>query len=306
MQRIWGGGFVLAAAVAYVLSASATLSQQKPTAPKAQSQQLAIPDAYKLNMMIRSSIIALNHANKTGNYTVLQDLGAPSFRASNNTVRLGQIFAQLRQRNLDLSPILFFQPKLLRQPQISNNGILRLTGYFETKPERVNFDLYFQNVKDDWRIFGIGVTTSRPAVTAAIPRQPQPNAGGQQPARSASAGAKPSADSSSGPGKPAAQRQEEKPASRALAAPPPERKPDIPRQAATASAAETADDDVQNRTVNNAVRTDLSDADTRQSADTPSFDAAIETTAEATGAAPEEQPEDGQGFWNSFNPFFRN
>jgi len=34
-------------------------------------------------ILIRSSLIALDQANKTGNYTVLRDLGAPNFQATN-------------------------------------------------------------------------------------------------------------------------------------------------------------------------------------------------------------------------------
>ena len=35
----------------------------------------AMPDAYKLNMLIRTTLIALSQANQTGNYSVLRDLG---------------------------------------------------------------------------------------------------------------------------------------------------------------------------------------------------------------------------------------
>ena len=143
--------------------------QSQPAPPAPQVQGPPLPDAYKLNLLIRSSIIALNQANQTGNYTVLQDLAAPAFRASNNSVRLAQIFSALRQRQLDLTPVLFFTPKLIAQPQIAPNGLLRLAGYFPTAPERVNFDLIYQIVDGQWRLFGIGVTTSPAEVTSAVP-----------------------------------------------------------------------------------------------------------------------------------------
>jgi hypothetical protein len=129
-----------------------------------------MPDAFKLNLLIRSSIIALNQANQTGNYTVLQDLGAPAFRAANNSAKLAQIFEALRQRKLDLSPVLFFTPKLLAEPQMAPNGLLRMVGFFPTEPERVNFDLIYQLSDGQWRLFGIGVSTSPAEVTSAIPQ----------------------------------------------------------------------------------------------------------------------------------------
>lgn len=129
----------------------------------------AMPDAFKLNLLIRSSIIALNQANQTGNYTVLQDLAAPAFRAANTSAKLAQIFSTLRQRQLDLSPVLFFTPKLIAEPQIAPNGLLRLVGFFPTEPERVNFELIFQLTDGQWRLFGIAVNTSPAEVTSAIP-----------------------------------------------------------------------------------------------------------------------------------------
>jgi hypothetical protein len=235
----------------------------------------ALPNPYKLNMMIRSSIIALNQANLTGNYTVLQDLAAPAFRATNDSARLAQIFAPLRQRNLDLSPILFFTPKLSRDPHFTPQGVLRLTGFFPTAPERVNFDLYFQSVQEEWRIFGIGVTTSPADVTAA---------------------AEPQAPKEGKPNGAAAKKQQAnaaKSAAQAANAPPPAKKADAPRQVATEPRGGAGDGAkaVRNRTSNNATRIDLSKAPEQF----VTQDEAVEN--EAGGA--ESQP----GGWSGFNPF---
>lgn len=121
-----------------------------------------VPDVYKLNLLIRTTIIALNQANATGNYSVLRDLAASGFQEANNPARLAEIFAQVRGRNLDLSPILFFEPKLVRPPAIQANGHLRLSGYFETLPERVSFDLAFERSEKDWKLFGIAIEVAAP------------------------------------------------------------------------------------------------------------------------------------------------
>lgn len=122
-----------------------------PASPK-------IPDQFKLNMMIRSMIIAVNHANKTGNYTVLRDLGSPRFRKANGAKELALIFKDLRESKFDLSPIFFFTPKLTRVPDFQN-GLLRLTGFFETRPQLVTFDFLFENIEGEWMLFGIDLGT---------------------------------------------------------------------------------------------------------------------------------------------------
>lgn len=60
-------------------------------------------------------------------------------------------------------------PQLTASPAIEKNGMLRLTGYFPTQPLRIAFDLLFQNVDHNWRLFGISVQTQAVAPQANIP-----------------------------------------------------------------------------------------------------------------------------------------
>jgi hypothetical protein len=133
---------------------------QLQTAESAE-QRLAIPDQSTLIILIRTAIIALNQANKTNDYSVLHALGAPGFQQANSPERLSELFSALRDRDLDVGPIVVIPPNLFREPSIDNRGRLRLTGFFPSRPEQVNFDLAFEMVEGEWRLFGIGVNTSR-------------------------------------------------------------------------------------------------------------------------------------------------
>jgi hypothetical protein len=128
-----------------------------------------VPDAAALVMLIRSTVIALNQANITGNYSVLRELAAPNFQSANSFADLADIFAELRGRQIDLAPVAVIDPRLFRPAAIDGKGMLRLTGFFASRPEQVNFDLAYQKVEGDWRLFGIGLNTSReePAPLAA-------------------------------------------------------------------------------------------------------------------------------------------
>jgi hypothetical protein len=127
-----------------------------------------MPSDDVLLMLIQSAVLALNQANATGNYSVLREMGAPGFQSANSAEQLAKIFAKLRDRNLDLSPVLLFPPKLYRKPEMSSSGMMRVMGFFPTSPERVNFDLIFQPVQQRWRLFGIAVHTKpEPSPTTA-------------------------------------------------------------------------------------------------------------------------------------------
>jgi hypothetical protein len=131
-------------------------------------------------ILIRSSLLALDQANKTGNYTVLRDIGAPGFQ-SNSAARLGEIFAKLRNDSLDLSGVAVIDPQLNLLPQIEANGLMRMAGFFPSVPTQVNFDLSFAPVNGQWRLFGIsvGVGSSAPAApdppSPPIAQRPPPN-----------------------------------------------------------------------------------------------------------------------------------
>ena len=59
----------------------------------------SIHNQFKINMLIRTTLIALSQANQTGNHSVLHDLGTPQFQATNMDARLAEIFSDLRHRN---------------------------------------------------------------------------------------------------------------------------------------------------------------------------------------------------------------
>lgn len=141
-------------------------AQNVRPAPPANSMPIALEQALYL---IRSALLTLNDANRSGNYTVLRDLAAPDFQARNSAADLAQIFANLRQRRVDLHAAALLAPQLAAAPALDDKGLLRLTGHFPTQPQQINFDLLFQNVGGEWRLFGISIATPEAAQQAQPP-----------------------------------------------------------------------------------------------------------------------------------------
>ena len=131
---------------------------------------LAIPTGAKQSLMIRATLIAVSQANATGNYSVLRELGSASFQMANTPARLTEVFSELRRRKIDLTPVFYYEPKLVRTPSFDENRRLRLTGLIDSRPEQVNFDMLFENVAGDWRLFGIAVKLQ--PVSAPQPQSP--------------------------------------------------------------------------------------------------------------------------------------
>ena len=114
-------------------------------------------DNVALAILIKSAIVAVQHANATGNYSVLRDLGTPSFRERFDQAKLTAIFASFRARGINLSPVLMLLPNLTKPAELTPQGQLRVVGNFPTRPLQIQYALMFQQQDGAWRLDGIAV-----------------------------------------------------------------------------------------------------------------------------------------------------
>jgi hypothetical protein len=180
----------LASALVLLLGIHAAAAQQaRPPAANAGAKpgemQMSV---ITLTVLIKDAVIALHHANMTGNYSVLRDMGTPVFRENFDQTALAAAFANLRARRIDLSPAYFLSPNLSKKPELSKDNELMLAGFFPTQPLQIQFDLRFMQLDGRWRLAGIGVDAvpaSGPQAAAAAPapaQQPAPGQDAKKPA----------------------------------------------------------------------------------------------------------------------------
>jgi hypothetical protein len=132
--------------------------------------QVVMPDAEKIVLLLRTSLLTLNNALQTGNFTVLRDTGAPGFQNANSAARLSQTFAALMARKVDLSPVSIIAPQLTQPPALDQaKSMLHLKGFFPGQPVQINFEMLYQAVDGRWRLFGLSVQPGPPKSSAAIP-----------------------------------------------------------------------------------------------------------------------------------------
>lgn len=114
--------------------------------------------------LLWSIMAAVDQANRTGNYSVLRDLGTAGFQANNNQAALGAIFAGLRGQQVDLAETLLATPVWEISPRMVAPTVLRMRGSFPLRPNAVAFDLLFAWEGGGWRLEGVFV--------GALPAQP--------------------------------------------------------------------------------------------------------------------------------------
>lgn len=145
------------------------------------------PDA--LVMMVRGTLAGVNQANFTENYAVLYDMTTPALQDRVSKSRFRAAFARLRQQNLDLSPVLVLSPQFTAEPLLTRQGVLKLTGFFPSRPLQIGFTIDYRPIDGVWLIDALSVSAlpasaPAPMADAATPASPASRQRAQAPRRS--------------------------------------------------------------------------------------------------------------------------
>jgi hypothetical protein len=116
-----------------------------------------VPQPAVVLALVRYTMLAVDQANKSGNYTVLRDIGGPDFHDSNDAARLAQIFAPIRTQGIDMLAIAVIEPQYKEPPRLTAKRMLYVAGRFAMTPRSVNFELLFEVVRGQWRLYGISI-----------------------------------------------------------------------------------------------------------------------------------------------------
>lgn len=137
----------------FMLSRTIVMAQTQPTEIQPQLR-LAITnenDRIFVNTLIKSSLISLNQANQTNNYSVVRALGSPGFQSNNSEEDLEAIFTDIREAGLDFSAISEYEPIFTSDPVLDESNNLLVQGRFPTNPN-IEFNLLYQLVNGQFRI----------------------------------------------------------------------------------------------------------------------------------------------------------
>jgi hypothetical protein len=152
--------YIATAAMILALISAAPAPAQEQPAPK-----VIKVEPYLVEKFVKYTIIAVDQANQTGNYTVLHALGSPAFKKT-PPADLFKSFEGMRKNNLDLSSVLLYKPRLSSKPELVN-GVLRATGYFPTEPLKVNFDIVWVVSRGHLLLHGLVIKPSKDVAQAA-------------------------------------------------------------------------------------------------------------------------------------------
>lgn len=135
----------LVAAFALMLGASVAQAQNK------------VPSDRPLEALVKSSLLTLNDANVTGNYSVLHAKLSKPFRQQFSPEKLKETFKEFGQGNADFDIIAAMKPAYDPAPVVDGDGKLVVKGSFPTEPSRLLFELEFIPSDGEWKLIRIHV-----------------------------------------------------------------------------------------------------------------------------------------------------
>jgi hypothetical protein len=153
-------------APALVLSAAqngAEAASKKRGKAKIPSRLPAPPDKTHAASMVKVTLVTLNNAVLSKNFSVLWSQSAYGLRRRYSTARMRRAFAPFIKRGVDIAPALNLRPIWNVEPAVDAHGELRLAGWFRTRPRIVRFDLRYLRERGRWRLSMIDVDTTQPA-----------------------------------------------------------------------------------------------------------------------------------------------
>lgn len=121
-----------------------------------------VPAPMLQEILIKTSLLTLNDANLTGNYTVLHARLAQPFREQFSPDRLKALFKVFVDQNVDWGLIAAKQPVATAEATIDKRGALILRGYFDTTPSRLTYELDFLPSEGEWKPIKLNVKLKPP------------------------------------------------------------------------------------------------------------------------------------------------
>jgi hypothetical protein len=96
-------------------------------------------------------------AVKAEDFSAFYDGIARMWREQTTKDELTEIFQEFIDKQIDLTVIASFEPSFDSEPNVDENGVLRLEGTYPTQPSVVYFKLSFVFEAGAWRLIGINV-----------------------------------------------------------------------------------------------------------------------------------------------------
>ena len=118
---------------------------------------LDMPGPSAQEVLVKSTLVTLNDAVATENFTVFHAKLSKPFRDQFPSEKLQAIFKNLIDEHAVFDAVVAERMISDEDARIDEKGVLKLKGHFETTPKRVKYELGFIQSEGAWKLSGVSI-----------------------------------------------------------------------------------------------------------------------------------------------------
>lgn len=122
----------------------------------------ALPSPLLQEVLVKTNLLSFNDAVAADNFTVFHARLSKPFRDQFPPDRLRQTFKDFVEKKAAFDVIAAKPAVPSGDVRIDSDGVLRLSGHFETTPKQVKYQLGFIRSEGDWKLSSINVQIEGP------------------------------------------------------------------------------------------------------------------------------------------------
>jgi hypothetical protein len=128
------------------------------TSEKESEESAGAPAEAELKSLTDSSILSFGRAIKKKDFAGFYKETASIWQKQTSPEKLGNAFSGFYGQDIDLpAAIKGKEPVFDNSPEADADGVLKVEGYYPTKPNRIVFTLKYLKEGKDWKLVGINV-----------------------------------------------------------------------------------------------------------------------------------------------------
>jgi hypothetical protein len=116
-----------------------------------------VPSDEALRRLTKESLLDFNQAVKAKDFKPFHDKIAALWKREITAEGLQKAFQGFIDREVDIAGVRDVNPEFDKPPEIDNEGRLVVSGYYPTKPLRVQFTLKYAYEHPSWKLMGLKV-----------------------------------------------------------------------------------------------------------------------------------------------------
>lgn len=114
-----------------------------------------LPSRAEAAELVKATTNAFTDAVNARDLSLFHAQTAPEFQREISPEEFNELFADFVTQEIDLSVLGDYEPMFTSNPALSAQGVLRLEGYYPTRPSRAQFGYTYQFAGDEWQLIGI-------------------------------------------------------------------------------------------------------------------------------------------------------